>query len=159
LLAPGGLIALTECSWLGAGRPAEAAAFWREAYPAMAGVADNVARAERAGCAVLDTFALPASAWWDDYYTPLTLRLAGLEGDPAYAPLIAATRREIDLYRRHHAAYGYVFYLMRVAPPVPDRGVVAARRQPATMLCLGPKGKPVTFSAPLPVSTSMSCSR
>jgi len=113
LLAPGGLIALTECTWLSAARPPEAAAFWREAYPAMGGVADNLARAERAGCVVLDSFALPASAWWDDYYTPLARALAALAGDPRQAALVAATRREIDLYRRHHAAYGYVFYLMR----------------------------------------------
>ena len=113
LLAPGGLIAVTECSWLSPARPAAAVAFWREAYPAMGSIADNLARAERAGCAVLDSFALPASAWWDDYYTPLSRRLAAFEDDPRYAPLIVATRREIELYRRHHSAYGYVFYLMR----------------------------------------------
>ena len=114
-LAPGGLVAITECSWLGATRAEELAAFWREAYPAIGSVADNRARAGRAGFEVCDWFALPASAWWDDYYTPLLRRMEELapRADPTLAAIIAETAREIDLYRRYHADYGYVFYLLR----------------------------------------------
>ena len=115
LLAPGGLAAITECSWLGEARSEEITAFWREAYPAIASVADNRARAERAGFEVCDWFALPPSAWWDDYYTPLMQRIQELapKADSTLAAIIAETEREIDLYRRYHEAYGYVFYLMR----------------------------------------------
>ena len=48
-LAPGGLAAVTECSWLGAARPDEAAAFWRAAYPASGVVGDKAAPPPRAG--------------------------------------------------------------------------------------------------------------
>jgi serine/threonine-protein kinase HipA len=114
-LAPGGLVAVTECSWLGETRSEELTAFWREAYPAMGSVPDNLARAGRAGFEACDWFALPPSAWWDDYYTPLLQRIRDLapDADPAQAAVIAETEREIDLYRRYHEAYGYVFYLMR----------------------------------------------
>ena len=117
LLPPGGLMAVTECTWLGEARSAEVTAFWREAYPAMGSVADNLARAERAGFEVCDWFALPPSAWWDDYYTPLLQRIEDLapHADPALAAVIAETEHEIDFYRRHHEVYGYVFYLMRAA--------------------------------------------
>ncbi len=117
-LAPGGLAAVTECSWLGEARPDEAAAFWRAAYPAMGSVGDNLARAARAGFEVLDWFALPPSAWWDDYYTPLSQRIRELASgaDPGLAAIIAETEREIDFYRRYHEVYGYVFYLMRACP-------------------------------------------
>ena len=116
-LAPGGLAAVTECSWLGETRSEELAAFWREAYPAMGSVADNLARAGRAGFEVCGWFALPPSAWWDDYYTPLLQRIENLasDADPAQAAIIAETEREIDFYRRYHDVYGYVFYLMRSA--------------------------------------------
>ena len=116
-LTPGGLAAVTECSWLGATRSEEVTAFWREAYPAMGSVADNLARAGRAGFEVCDWFALPPSAWWDDYYTPLLQRIEDLApaADPALAAIIAETEHEIDFYRRHHEVYGYVFYLMRAA--------------------------------------------
>ena len=116
-LAAGGLAAVTECSWLGETRSEELRAFWCQAYPAMGSAADNVARAGRAGFEVCDWFALPPSAWWDDYYTPLLQRIADLapEADPAQAAIIAETEHEIDFYRRHYEAYGYVFYLMRAA--------------------------------------------
>jgi SAM-dependent methyltransferase len=115
LLAPGDLAAVTECSWLSDARDEEITAFWRAAYPTMGSVADNLARAERVGFEVCDRFALPPSAWWDDYYTPLLRRIEALApaADPTLAAIIAETEREIDLYRRYPEVYGYVFYLMR----------------------------------------------
>jgi SAM-dependent methyltransferase len=117
LLAPGGCLAVTECSWLSADPPAEAAAFFAEGYPGMAGIEENVLRARAAGFEVLDHFTLPPKAWWDEYYTPLQEHMARLEPDagPDLVAAIAETRREIELFRRYGDAYGYVFYLMRPA--------------------------------------------
>ena len=113
LLAPKGLVVVSECSWLCDAPPEEALAFFREAYPAMAGVERNRVRAGRAGFDLLDCWPLPAADWWDGYYTPLAAGLAELDGDPALAGPAAALRREIELFRRHGASYGYVFYLLR----------------------------------------------
>lgn len=115
LLKPNGLVALTECAWLTADPPAEAAAFWAEAYPTMAGIEENARTAERAGYEALDRFVLPPSAWWDEYYEPLSQRAGALRpnADPALLEAIEATGREIDSYRRHGRAVAYVFYLLR----------------------------------------------
>jgi SAM-dependent methyltransferase len=115
LLAPGGCVAVSECSWLCADPPAEAAAFFRAGYPGMAGIEENLGRARAAGFDPVDHFALPPTAWWDEYYGPLEERMARLapDADPQLAAAIAETRREIELYRRHHDSYGYVFYLLR----------------------------------------------
>ncbi|MCI0671461.1 MAG: class I SAM-dependent methyltransferase, partial [Myxococcaceae bacterium] len=78
LLRPGGAMALTECTWLTDAPPAEAAAFFREAYPAMGTVASNCEVARRVGLTVVETFALPPAAWWDEYYRPLEARLEAL---------------------------------------------------------------------------------
>ncbi|MGH6902103.1 MAG: SAM-dependent methyltransferase, partial [Geminicoccaceae bacterium] len=117
LLAPGGCLAVSECSWLVADPPPEPAAFFAEGYPGMAGVPENIGRARAAGFDVLDHFALPPEAWRAEYYAPLEERMARLapEADPALAAAIAETRHEIDLYRRFGDAYGYLFYLMRPA--------------------------------------------
>jgi serine/threonine-protein kinase HipA len=119
LLTPGGLMAATEATWLTEAPPAEAAAFWREGYPSMGTLASNAAVARDAGYQVLDTFTLPASAWWDDFYRPLQERMAALRAeaatDPALTEAIASAAREIDLYARFGDSYGYVFYLLRVA--------------------------------------------
>lgn len=115
LLRPRGLVVLSECAWLTENRPEEAIAFWRDAYPEMTGIDENARAAAAAGYEVLDWFVLPSSAWWDEYYTPLSHRAAQLRPG-ADAPLLAtieATEREVDLYRRHGHSYGYVFYLLR----------------------------------------------
>ncbi|SEK37704.1 serine/threonine-protein kinase HipA [Stigmatella aurantiaca] len=119
LLAPAGLMAATEATWLTDARPPEAVAFWKEAYPSMGTLASNIAVAQEAGYQVLDTFPLPPSAWWDEYYRPLQVRMDGLRAeaasDPALAEALAATRREIDVYAHAEGAYGYVFYLLRAS--------------------------------------------
>lgn len=116
-LKPGGVIAVTECTWLTDTPPAAAAAFWNENYPDMGTVATNRARAERQGYQVVDTFTLPAAAWWDDYYTPLAARIADFRAryaaDAGWRDILDLSEAEIDLYRRHGDSYGYVFYLLR----------------------------------------------
>jgi SAM-dependent methyltransferase len=115
LLAPGGCLAASECSWLCADPPAEAVAFFREGYPDMAGIAENIGRARAARFDLIDHFTLPPAAWWDEYYKPLEQRMADLApaADAELGAVIDETRREIELYRRHGHAYGYVFYLLR----------------------------------------------
>lgn len=119
LLRPGGLAALTELTWLVDEPPEEAAAFWREGYPAMGTLAANTAAARGAGYDVLDTFALPPSAWWEEYYRPLEARIAALREESAVDPELAAvldeSAREMELYARFGNTYGYVFYLLRAA--------------------------------------------
>jgi serine/threonine-protein kinase HipA len=118
LLRSGGRMAVTEATWLTEARPAEAEAFWREAYPSMGTVASNCAAAREAGYEVLDTFTLPASAWWDEYYRPLQARVERLRPQAREnAPLAAVlgeAEREMALYARWGSSYGYVFYLLRV---------------------------------------------
>ncbi|HZH26378.1 MAG TPA: class I SAM-dependent methyltransferase [Azospirillaceae bacterium] len=120
LLETGGAMAVTELTWLVDRPPAPAAAFWAANHPAMATVGENCAAAEAAGYRIVETFALPASAWWDEYYDPLSVRVAGMRrshgGDTAWVRLLDAIDAEVDLYRRYAEAYGYVFYLLRKKP-------------------------------------------
>jgi serine/threonine-protein kinase HipA len=115
LLKPGGLMGVSECSWLADCPPEEPRAFWRLAYPTMGTIDQNCRRAENAGLTVLDTFVLPESAWWADYYTPLLARMALLRptADASLTALLDETEREIDLFRRFGHCYGYVFYVLR----------------------------------------------
>lgn len=116
LLAPGGYMAVTEATWLAGTPPAEAVAFWRQAYPTMGSVDSNTAAAREAGYQVLDTFALPASDWLHEFYRPLRERMEALRteaaADPGLSQVIAAEEQEIALYERYGGSYGYVFYLL-----------------------------------------------
>lgn len=117
LLKPGGGLAVTEISWLVENPPAEALAFWGREYPQMKSVAENLEIVERCGYRLLDHFTLPQSAWWEQYYTPMEVRLEMLRAQNAANPealrLLDESQAEIDLYRKFSDAYGYEFYVMQ----------------------------------------------
>ena len=117
LLAPDGLMAFTEASWLVDVPPAEALEFWVDAYPGMGSVAVNRAKIAKLGFDVLETFPLPVEDWWNGYYTQLLERMEKLRPKakswPELAEVVEATEAEIDLFENYHEAYGYVFYILR----------------------------------------------
>ncbi len=117
LLKPRAVLAFSELTWLVDERPEEAASFWASGYPAMTDRGGNLTQLAAAGFEVIDSFVLPSSDWWDDYYIPLLARLKSLEtraiGDGDLVAAIAATREEIELYERHGESFGYVFYVAR----------------------------------------------
>lgn len=116
LLRPRGVLAVTELCWLVDDPPPAPRTFWSTAYPAMTTVARNLSTAVASGYEILESFALPESAWWDEYYGPLERRLETLRGERTGAAdraAIASTQEQIDLYRAHAASYGYVFFVFR----------------------------------------------
>lgn len=112
LLKPDGFAVISECTWLSESRPAEVAAFWTAAYPAMGTIAENVRRAEAAGYDVLETHTLPVEAW-DDYYGPIATAVeAGKAAhlDPAFT---AELGQEMAIFAASAGSYGYVFYVLK----------------------------------------------
>ncbi len=118
LLRPGGWLVVTELAWFGPERPAEAACFWAEHYPAMRDDAANLAVAAQAGFRVAGHFRLPAAAW-RAYHAPLQARLpafrAAHAGEPAAMAVAEATQAEITLMAHHAACCGYSFYVLQRA--------------------------------------------
>jgi SAM-dependent methyltransferase len=117
LLRPRGAVAVTEAAWLKPGAPAEIRQYWDQGYPAMVSREENVGKAERCGYRVLEHFALPAEAWWTHYYTPIESRLPEFRrryaGNREAEAVLDAEALEIDLFRKYHDYYGYVFYVLR----------------------------------------------
>lgn len=117
LVEKGGCVAATELCWLRDDAPSECRDFFGEEYPAMADTEANLAVIRDVGYSLLDSFTLPESSWWDDYYGPLERRLAGLEeeysSDAEKLEVIDWIRTEIEMYRRYSDYYGYVFFVMK----------------------------------------------
>jgi SAM-dependent methyltransferase len=118
LLKRGGYVALTEIAWLAPEVPAECREYFAREYPAITTVQGNVEIIAGCGYRTLAHRVLPESAWWS-YYDPLSARALELwpryERDPVGRAVIEGTRAEIEMYRRHAPAYGYVFYVLELA--------------------------------------------
>jgi ubiquinone/menaquinone biosynthesis C-methylase UbiE len=116
-LAPGGLMAVTEITWLNEGPPEEIETYWKKGYPGMNGLETNLAIAEAAGYRLVEKFVLPEDAWWDDYYDPLEDRILDIRnkyaGDEITRKLCYALELEIDMYRKYSEWYGCVFYILQ----------------------------------------------
>lgn len=116
LLAPGGVVAVSELTWTTSERPREIEEHWCREYPEIGTAAQKFAVLEACGYAPIGYFTLPESCWLANYYEPLLARMDARStphDQPIAAALLAAERREIELYRRYSAFYSYGFYVAR----------------------------------------------
>jgi ubiquinone/menaquinone biosynthesis C-methylase UbiE len=117
LLVPGGVMAVTELSWLRPDPPGECRQFFAEEYPDMMNIDGCLSNISDVGYDVLYHFILPKSAWLTPFYEPLGSRLQELRGtyssDSEKLAMIASVQKEIDIFHRYSNYYGYVFYIMQ----------------------------------------------
>ncbi|MFE7816264.1 GNAT family N-acetyltransferase [Streptomyces sp. NPDC057433] len=113
LLAPGGVLVVTEIEWTVPNPAAPARAYWDAAYPLRTHAA-NTDAAQAAGYRLRAHWPLPESDWWDEYCTPLTQRLARADPQqPGMPEALAAHRTEIGMRREHGSDYHYAAYILR----------------------------------------------
>jgi len=116
-LKPGGILAVSELTWLTASRPAELEAHWSAHYPEVGTASSKLAVLERNGYVPLGYFVLPESCWLENYYHPLQQRfpafLAQYGSSDAAAAVVAEEEVEIALYERYRAFVSYGFYVAR----------------------------------------------
>ncbi|MFN2528359.1 MAG: class I SAM-dependent methyltransferase [Candidatus Baltobacteraceae bacterium] len=125
LLAPRGLLVVSEITWLNDAPPAQAREFWKLKYPAMQTEPQNTAAAKAAGYRVRETYRLPSEAWFSDYYDHLEKQIERLaekyRSDEEAVAEITAEREEIDLFRRYSDAYAYLFYILELSSSSPEK--------------------------------------
>lgn len=120
LLSSGGGIAFTEPVWLVDSPPGEVRDWWEAEYPSITDESGVRAAIAAAGYETVDTFVLPASAWWDEYYEPMQTRIAELRArrpdDPVAEEIASAADAEIDSFRRFSDCYSYAFFFVQPRP-------------------------------------------
>ncbi|MEI6840095.1 MAG: class I SAM-dependent methyltransferase [Methanomicrobiales archaeon] len=116
-LKPHGYMALSDCVWFTKKPSDECRQYFNEHYPAMIHEQDATTLIGEAGYTVLDILRLPDAAWWDHYYTPLSLKLEILiqqyKGDQEVLDLLNSFVQEIQVFRNHSKEYGYSFFIIR----------------------------------------------
>jgi SAM-dependent methyltransferase len=117
LLRPGGHLVVSELCWLDDHPAEELREFFAEEGAELAGVPARRRAVVEAGYELVADFVLPAAGWWENYYVPLAACLENFRGahrgEPEALAVAARSQREIDVYRRHGGAFGYVFFVMR----------------------------------------------
>jgi cyclopropane fatty-acyl-phospholipid synthase-like methyltransferase len=110
-----GFFAFTEVSWLKDDPPQELRDFWKEVYPAIGSRLHIERIIRRSGYTPLHHFVLPESDWWTEYYNPIEKKLVALKNvhknDKEALGVLEIHEKEIEIYRRYAAYYGYVFYI------------------------------------------------
>ena len=115
-IKPNGFLVVHEMTWLRPEPPQEIADYWKELYPGIRTVAENVELIPGCGYDLLGHFTLPEDAWWTEYYGPLADRLRELRKkyveDAEALETLDEEQREIDMYRKYQQWYGSVFFVM-----------------------------------------------
>jgi SAM-dependent methyltransferase len=117
LLRPGGFLAFSDAVWRRENPPFEIKAGFDLDYPTMGWIDDDLAAIQESGFELVGHFTLPEEAWWDDFYTPMEERIAGLRdqyvSDPEALAILDQLAQEPRLHRRHSAFYAYEFFVAR----------------------------------------------
>lgn len=114
-LKPGGILAVSELTWLTSDRPAALQAHWDSEYPEVDTASAKMAILEKHGFSPVGYFVLAEHCWLDNYYRPMQKRFGGLleaHGNSEVAKaIVAAEEVEIDLYERYRAFVSYGYYI------------------------------------------------
>jgi len=116
-LKVGGILAVSELTWLTDERPAELQSHWDSEYPQVDTASAKMAILEKQGFSPIGYFALPEHCWLDNYYRPIQQRFSTLldkyNHSDAVKSLVAAEEAEIALYEQHRAFVSYGYYVAR----------------------------------------------
>lgn len=116
-LKPGGILAVSELTWLTDERPTELDQHWQHEYPEVDTASAKMAILETNGYVPVGYFPLPERCWLDNYYRPMQARFTDFlvrHGESASAKAIKeAEKLEIALYERFSAFVSYGYFIAR----------------------------------------------
>ena len=116
-LKTGGVMVVSEITWLTADRPAELQEYWKNEYPEINTASSKIDILEKNGYSPVAYFVLPEHCWLDNYYRPMQddfevfLKRNG-NSERAQA-IVNAEKKEIALYEKYKAHYSYGVYIAR----------------------------------------------
>jgi len=116
-LKPGGVLAVSELTWLTDRRPEELQAHWDREYPEVDTASGKMTVLERLGFSPIGYFTLPEHCWIDNYYRPMQQRFPAYldrhDNSEAARAIVATEEKEIALYQRYSAFFSYGYYIAR----------------------------------------------
>jgi len=116
-LKTGGLLIVSEITWLTDSRPSELQKYWENEYPEIDTASSKIAVLEKNGYSPIGYFVLPEHCWLDNYYRPMQSSFAEFlnrnDNSEEAQAIVNAEKNEIALYEKYKAYYGYGVYIAR----------------------------------------------
>ncbi|MBN1381179.1 MAG: class I SAM-dependent methyltransferase [Deltaproteobacteria bacterium] len=116
-LKAGGLLVVSEITWITGSRPSELQKYWEGEYPEIDVASSKIGILEKTGYSPIGYFVLPEYCWLDNYYRPMQdsfkdfLNRNGNSEDAR--AIVEAEKREIELYEQYKTHYSYGVYIAR----------------------------------------------
>ncbi len=116
-LKPGGLLIVSEITWLTGNRPVELQDYWKGLYPEIDTASAKMKLLEQNGYSPIGYFPLPEHCWLDHYYNPAAATFEDFlsrndNSEPARV-LVEGEREEIVFYHQYKSYYSYGVYIAR----------------------------------------------
>jgi len=116
-LKVGGILVVSEITWITGSRPSELQKYWDVEYPEIDVASSKVSVLEKNGYSPLGYFVLPDHCWLENYYRPMQNSFEDFlnrngNSEEALA-IVGAENREIKLYEKYKSHYSYGVYIAR----------------------------------------------
>ncbi len=116
-LKVGGLLVVSEITWITDSRPAELQKHWVDEYPEIDEASAKIAALEKNGYSPIGYFVLPEYCWLDNYYRPMQDSFKDFlnrndKSEEAHT-IVEGEMREIKLYEKYKAHYSYGVHIAR----------------------------------------------
>ena len=116
-LKVGGLLVVSEITWITASRPSELKKYWEGEYAEIDVASSKIRVLEKNGYSPTGYFVLPEHCWLENYYRPMRNSFEDFlnrNGNSEEArAIVEAENREIELYEKHKTHYSYGVYIAR----------------------------------------------
>ena len=116
-LKQGGILAVSEITWLTSTHPPELQTYWENEYPEIDTASSKIKILERHGYSPIAYFFLPKHCWLENYYRPMENRFTDFlqrngQSEQAHA-IVNAEKNEIAMYEKYNTYYSYGFYIAK----------------------------------------------
>jgi SAM-dependent methyltransferase len=116
-LKPGGLLIVSEISWITNTRPLKIQTYWDREYPEIDTASGKIKVLENNGYSPIGYFVQPEHCWLNHYYKPMEAGFDGFlkrNGNSKKArAIVESKRREMELYEKYKAHYSYGVYIAK----------------------------------------------
>jgi len=116
-LKVGGILVVSEITWITDSRPSELQKHWEGEYPEIDLASSKMGVLEKNGYSPVGYFVLPEHCWLDNYYRPIQDSLKDFlnrNGNSEEArAIVEAENREMDLFEKYNSHYSYGVYVAK----------------------------------------------